>query len=322
MTQILRADKAGMMQAAALLREGALVAFGTETVYGLGGDATNAEAVAAIFHAKGRPRFNPLICHYASADRAFRDVVANPRALRVAEAFWPGPLTLVLPRRSECPVALLTGAGLDTLAVRVPCHPAATALLLAAARPIAAPSANRSGQVSPTSVRHVLDGLEGRIAAVLDSGPCRVGVESTVLDLSGPVPVLLRPGGVSIDDLEACVGPIQRGGSHDGGLRSPGLMMSHYAPDLPVRLNADTVVQDEALLAFGTPLPGARCLFQLSCAGDTIEAAARLFEGLRWLDAEGARLGAGGIAVMPVPVSGLGLAINDRLRRAAAPRGG
>ena len=212
MTQILRADKAGVTQAAALLREGALVAFGTETVYGLGGDATNAEAVAAIFHAKGRPRFNPLICHYPSADRAFRDVVANPLALRVAAAFWPGPLTLVLPRRPDCPVALLTGAGLDTLAVRVPGHPAAMALLLAAARPIAAPSANRSGQVSPTSVRHVLDGLDGRIAAVLDSGPCRVGVESTVLDLSGPVPVLLRPGGVSVEDLEACVGPIRRGG--------------------------------------------------------------------------------------------------------------
>jgi L-threonylcarbamoyladenylate synthase len=302
-----------------LLREGALVAFGTETVYGLGGDATNAEAVAAIFHAKGRPRFNRLICHYPSADRAFHDVVANPLALRVAEAFWPGPLTLVLRRRSDCPVALLTGAGLDTLAVRVPGHPAATALLLAAARPIAAPSANRSGQVSPTSVQHVLDGLEGRIAAVLDGGPCRVGVESTVLDLSGPVPVLLRPGGVSVEDLEACIGPIQRG-SHDGRFRSPGLMLSHYAPDLPVRLNAETVARDEALLAFGTPLPGARCVFQLSNAADTIEAAARLFEGLRWLDAEGARFGAGGIAVMPIPVSGLGLAINDRLRRAAAPR--
>jgi L-threonylcarbamoyladenylate synthase len=325
MIQILRADKAGVTQAAALLRQGALVAFGTETVYGLGGDATNAEAVAAIFHAKGRPRFNPLICHYPSADRAFFDVVANPRAQRIAEAFWPGPLTLVLPRRSDCPVALLTGAGLDTLAVRVPGHKTALALLLAAARPIAAPSANRSGQVSPTSVRHVLDGLDGRIAAVLDSGRCRVGIESTVLDLSGPVPILLRPGGVSVEDLEACVGPIQRG-IPDAvpleALRSPGLMLSHYAPDLPVRLNAETVANDEALLAFGPPLPGARCQFQLSPSGDTIEAAAHLFEGLRWLDAEGARLGAERIAVMPVPDTGLGLAINDRLHRAAAPRGG
>jgi L-threonylcarbamoyladenylate synthase len=323
MTQILRADKTGVIQAAALLRDGALVAFGTETVYGLGADATNAQAVAAIFHAKNRPRFNPLICHYPSADRAFHDVLATPQALRVAEAFWPGPLTLVLQRRSDCPVALLTGAGLDTLAVRVPGHPDAQALLLASARPIAAPSANRSGQVSPTSARHVLDGLEGRIAAVLDSGPCRVGVESTVLDLSGPEPVLLRPGGVSIEDLQACIGPIRHGGAHDGAaseLRSPGLMLSHYAPSLQVRVNATTVAADEALLAFGPGLPGARCQFQLSASGDATEAAARLFEGLRWLDAEGVRLGVGGIAVMPVPSSGLGLAINDRLRRAAAPR--
>ncbi|WP_158925958.1 L-threonylcarbamoyladenylate synthase [Acidisphaera sp. S103] len=325
MTQILHADKTGVTRAAALLRDGALVAFGTETVYGLGADATNAQAVAAIFHAKNRPRFNPLICHYPSADRAFHDVLANPQARHVAEAFWPGPLTLVLPRRSDCPVALLTGAGLDTLAVRVPGHPDALALLRAAARPIAAPSANRSGQVSPTSAQHVLDGLQGRIAAVLDSGPCRVGVESTVLDLSGLAPVLLRAGGVSVEDLVACIGPIQRGGAHDAAgitLRSPGLMVSHYAPGLPVRLNAATVAAEEALLAFGPVLPGARCLFQLSPSGDTTEAAARLFEGLRWLDAEGGRLGAGGIAVMPIPDGGLGLAINDRLRRAAAPRGG
>jgi L-threonylcarbamoyladenylate synthase len=327
MTQILRADKAGVAQAAKLLREGELVAFGTETVYGLGGDATNAQAVAAIFHAKGRPRFNPLICHYASAEQAFRHVVADERARHVAKALWPGPLTLVLPRQADCPVALLTGAGLDTLAVRVPRHAVARALLQAVDRPIAAPSANRSGQVSPTSAQHVLDGLAGRIAAVLDSGPCEVGIESTVLDLTGPAPILLRPGGVTAEDLEACLGPIRRGGpiaaaevAH--GLRSPGLMVSHYAPALPVRLNAATVADDEALLAFGPPLPGGRCRFQLSPSGDTIEAASRLFEALRWLDAEGARLGAGGIAVMPIPDSGLGLAINDRLRRAAAPRGG
>jgi L-threonylcarbamoyladenylate synthase len=321
MTQILRSDKADIAQAAALLRQGALVAFGTETVYGLGGDATNAEAVAAIFAAKGRPMFNPLICHYPSADRAFHDVVENSWALHVAEAFWPGPLTLILPRRSDCAVALLTGAGLDTLAVRVPGHEVALALLLAAERPIAAPSANRSGQVSPTSARHVLDGLEGRIAAVLDSGQCRVGGESTVLDLSGPMPVLMRPGGVAVEDLETCIGPIQRAAAHAGVLRSPGLMLSHYAPSLPVRLDAETVADDEALLAFGDPLQGARCQFQLSSSDDTTEAAARLFEGLRQLDADGVRLGVRGIAVMPVPDSGLGLAINDRLRRAAAPRG-
>jgi L-threonylcarbamoyladenylate synthase len=172
MTQILRADKTGVTLAAALLRQAALVAFGTETVYGLGGDATNADAVAAIFQAKGRPRFNPLICHYASAEAAFRHVVADERARRAAAEFWPGPLTLVLRRQPDCPVVLLTGAGLDTLAVRVPRHPVAMALLQAADLPIAAPSANRSGQVSPTSAQHVLDGLGGRIAAVLDSGPC------------------------------------------------------------------------------------------------------------------------------------------------------
>jgi L-threonylcarbamoyladenylate synthase len=324
MTNILRADKAGMAQAAALLRMGELVAFGTETVYGLGGDATNAQAVAAIFHAKGRPRFNPLICHYPSTDHAFRHVVADTRTLRVAAAFWPGPLTLVLPRQADCPVALLTGAGLDTLAVRVPRHSVAMALLQAVDRPIAAPSANRSGQVSPTRAQHVMDGLAGRIAAVLDSGPCQVGVESTVLDLCGEVPILLRPGGVTAEDLEACLGPIQRGSEAAGGqgLRSPGLMVSHYAPNLPVRLNARSVAANEALLAFGPTLADGQCVFQLSRAGDTVEAAARLFEGLRWLDAEGIRLGSAGIAAMPVPDTGLGLAINDRLRRAAAPRSG
>ena len=329
MTKLLRADNAGVAQAATLLREGALVAFGTETVYGLGGDATNARAVAAIFEAKDRPRFNPLICHYTSKDAAFRHVIADDRARLVAHRFWPGPLTLVLPRQPDCPVALIAGAGLETLAVRVPGHPVAMSLLRRAITPIAAPSANRSGQVSPTSAQHVMDGLEGRIAAILDSGPCKVGIESTVLDLSGPRPVLLRPGGVAVEDLEICLGPIRQAGSHagSGGVpnhrsphRSPGMMMSHYAPDLPVRLNAASLADNEALLAFGPPLPNARCLFQLSLTGDTTEAAACLFEGLRWLDAEAPKLGGAAIAVMPVPDTGLGLAINDRLRRAAAPR--
>jgi len=220
---------------------------------------------------------------------------------------------------------LLTGAGLDTLAVRVPAHNVALALLRAVDRPIAAPSANRSGQVSPTSMAHVLDGLAGRIAAVVDSGPCEVGVESTVLDLSGKQPVLLRPGGITQEELVTCLGgPIQRGGaaSVEAGLRSPGLMLSHYAPVLPVRLNAESIADDEALLAFGRPLAGGRCEFQLSASGDTTEAAIRLFEGLRWLDTEGARAGAVRIAVMPVPDAALGEAINDRLRRAAAPRTG
>lgn len=323
MTEILTLDKEGIARAAALLRDGGLVAFGTETVYGLGGDATNADAVAAIFLAKGRPRFNPLICHYPSVAAALAHVVADERTRLVANAFWPGPLTLVLPRAADCPVALLTSAGLDTLAIRVPSHPGASALLAEVARPIAAPSANRSGQVSPTSARHVLDGLDGRIAAVLDCGPCDVGVESTVLDLSGEDAVLLRPGGVPVEAIEALIGPVRRGtpiADPSGGLRSPGMLASHYAPGLPVRLNATSVQADEALLAFGPPLAGASCVFQLSENADTAQAAARLFEGLRWLDAHGAARGACGIAVMPVPADGLGLAVNDRLTRAAAPR--
>lgn len=311
-------------EAARLLRAGELVAFPTETVYGLGGDARNARAVAAIFAAKGRPQFNPLIAHYASAEAAFADVVADDRAQRLAAAFWPGPLTLVLPRRPECTVDLLAGAGLDTLAVRVPAHPLAQALLREAGVPVAGPSANRSGQVSPTTAQHVLEGLSGRIAAVLDGGPCTVGVESSVLDLTDPRgAALLRPGGIPREAIEALIGPVGQAlapGLAPTTLRSPGMLLSHYAPSLPVRLAAASVAADEALLAFGPPLPGAGAVWQLSARGDTTEAASRLFAGLRWLDAEGARLGLRAIAVMPVPEAGLGAAINDRLARAAAPR--
>jgi L-threonylcarbamoyladenylate synthase len=330
MTQVLPPNGDGVAAAAALLRSGALVAFGTETVYGLGADATSTRAVAGIFAAKGRPRFNPLICHYPSAADAFAHTVADDRARRLAETFWPGPLTLVLPRADHCPVALLAAAGLDTLGVRVPRHALALSLLRQAATPIAAPSANRSGQVSPTTAVHVMGDLGGLIAAVLDSGPCPVGVESTVLDLSGPRPVILRPGGVTQEALEACIGPVDLKVMHTaveaaGGLRSPGMMASHYAPTLPVRLAATMVSADEALLAFGPPLAGAACIFQLSAGGDTTEAAANLFEGLHWLDAEAERLGRvgrrmRGIAVMAIPECDLGRAINDRLRRAAAPR--
>ena len=324
MTEILAADPSGLARAATLLREGALVAFGTETVYGLGADATNAEAVAGIFAAKGRPRFNPLISHYPDADAAFAHGVPNPLAIRLAQAFWPGPLTMVLARRANCPVALLTGAGLDTLAVRVPAHRDAQALLRAVRRPVAAPSANRSGRISPTTPDDVLDELEGRIAAILDSGPCAVGVESTVLDLSGARPVLLRLGGVTVEDIEAVIGgPVVRGAAILGpGARSPGMQESHYAPSLPVRLNAGEIFPHEALLAFGPPLSGDGVVFSLSESEDLTAAAARLFTGLRWLDREGAKRGLGGIAVMPIPETGLGLAINDRLRRAAAPRPG
>lgn len=314
----------GIAEAARLLQAGHLVAFGTETVYGLGADATQSAAVAAVFDAKGRPHFNPLICHYPDADAAFEHLDAPDAAHRLARAFWPGPLTMVLPRRATCPVALLAGAGLDTLAVRVPASAPAQALLRAAGRPVAAPSANRSGEVSPTTAAHVVAGLDGRIAAVLDTGPCPVGLESTVIDLAAGAPCLLRPGGVPAEAIEAVLGRLGRGilpaeAERTRTLRSPGLLVSHYAPRLPVRTGADAPRADEALLAFG-PAPPAPATFQLSACENLTEAAARLFAGLRWLDDEGLRLGLAGIAAMPVPDAGLGLAINDRLQRAAAPR--
>ncbi len=322
MTEQLAPDAAGIARAAALLLAGELVAFGTETVYGLGADATNNQAVARVFDAKGRPHFNPLICHYADAESAFADVMANETARVLAATFWPGPLTMVLPRRITCNVSLLAGAGLDTLAVRVPDNEIARALIRAVGRPIAAPSANRSGQVSPTSAAHVLNGLDGRIAAIIDSGPCPVGVESSVIDLSGARPFLLRPGGVTLEALIEAVGPVAKGMPLSAALasqtlRSPGMLLSHYAPDLPVRLNATVVRADEGLIAFGPALPGAGAVYQLSIGSDLVEAASHLFEALRHFDGIG---GLRGIAVMPVPQDGLGLAINDRLERAAAPR--
>lgn len=332
MTERLAPDAAGIARAAALLRGGETVAFPTETVYGLGADATDAAAVAAIFAAKGRPRFNPLIAHYARADAAFADVVATPLAAALAEAFWPGPLTLVLARRAGSRVADPVSAGLPALAVRVPAHPLARALLAAVARPVAAPSANRSGRVSPTAAAHVLAELEGRIAAVIDGGDCPVGVESTVLDLTGARPRLLRPGGISLEALTPLTGALDAApvlgapvlgaptlGSIPGTGQplSPGLLASHYAPTLPLRLGARAVAGDEALLAFGPPLPGAALTFQLSATGDHEAAASRLYAGLRALDAEGGRRGLAGIAAMAIPDTGLGRAINDRLARAA-----
>jgi L-threonylcarbamoyladenylate synthase len=321
MTEVLPSDINGITRAATLLRGGALVAFGTETVYGLGADATDDRAVASIFAAKDRPRFNPLICHYASAEAAFADVAANNHAHSLAAAFWPGPLTLVLPRVAGSRVSLLASAGLDTIAVRVPAHNVALALLRECARPIAAPSANRSGKVSPTTARHVMSELTGRITAVLDSGPCQIGLESTVLDLSD-APTLLRPGGATVEAIEAAIGPLRRIDHTPSTAmpQSPGMLASHYAPRLPIRLDAHSVQHDEALLSFGTPLPGSAIAFDLSTDGDLTEAAARLFDGLRRLDEGAASRGLVRIAVMPIPHHGLGLAINDRLRRAAAPR--
>jgi L-threonylcarbamoyladenylate synthase len=311
-----RLTPADLDRAAELLRAGKLVAFPTETVYGLGADATNDQAVAAIFAAKERPTFNPLIIHVVDAATARRLVRFDARAETLASHFWPGPLSLVLPRTPSCPVSLLASAGLDTLAIRIPGHPLPRALIRAVGRPIAAPSANRSGRVSPTTAAHVLDELDGRIAAVMDGGPCRVGLESTVLDLTGDRPVLLRPGGVTREAIAEIVGPVALAGSSDAAQpRSPGLLATHYAPALPLRLEAREVQDGEVLLAFGKRAPaGAKRVLWLSRSGDLVEAAANLFAELRAAD----RPEFSGIAVMPIPGEGLGAAINDRLRRAAA----
>jgi L-threonylcarbamoyladenylate synthase len=302
-------------RAAALLRAGRLVAFPTETVYGLGGDASSERAVADIFAAKGRPRFNPLIVHVPDLAEAENCAVFNAAAHRAAERFWPGPLSLVLPRREGCGLSLLASAGLDTIALRAPHHPVAQALLRATGRPIAAPSANRSGRVSPTEAAHVAEELGDKIALILDGGATPVGLESTVLDLSGESPALLRPGTVTLEQLTELLGPITRPGG--GGPKSPGMLQSHYAPDLPVRLAATEARPGEALLAFGPDAPpGFAEVLWLSRAGHLAEAAANLFAMLRWLD----RPCFTGIAVMPIPERGLGRAINDRLRRAAAQR--
>jgi L-threonylcarbamoyladenylate synthase len=308
-------------EAARLLRDGRLVAFPTETVYGLGGDATNERAVAAIFEAKGRPQFNPLISHVLDAASAKALVNWNDNAEKLAARFWPGPLTLVLPRAEGSPISLLATAGLDTVAIRAPSHPVAQALIRASGRPVAAPSANRSGAISPTRAEHVAESLGERVPMILDGGPCLVGVESTVLDLSGNRPTLLRPGGATREAIEAVVGTIALSDAIPTGesaRKSPGQLASHYAPSRPVRLEATDVGPDEGLLAFGPGAPeGAMLSYNLSPTGDLGEAAANLFAMLRALD----RPGIGRIAVMPIPQTGLGLAINDRLRRAAADDG-
>ncbi|MBS0549824.1 MAG: threonylcarbamoyl-AMP synthase [Proteobacteria bacterium] len=315
---IVEASAESVTEAARLLRDGRLVAFPTETVYGLGGDATDEHAVAAIFAAKGRPQFNPLISHVLGPGEARAFVEWNDTADRLAQRFWPGPLTFVLPRTKGSAIALLTTAGLDTVAIRAPSHPVAQALIRAAGRPIAAPSANRSGAVSPTEAAHVHESLGDRVPLILDGGPCLVGVESTVLDLSGNRATLLRPGGATREAIEAVIGPISVSDAlpaGDSARKSPGQLASHYAPSRPVRLDATFVGADEGLLAFGPhPLPGAMLTYNLSPTGDLGEAAANLFARMRALD----RPGIGRIAVMPIPETGLGLAINDRLRRAAA----
>ncbi len=309
-TQELFADADGITKAADLLRQGQLVAFPTETVYGLGGDARNGEAVAAIYEAKGRPSFNPLIAHVASTETAKRFVEWTDQAERLAQAFWPGPLTIVLPLRADHGISSLVTAGLDTLAVRVPAHPAAQALLAEFDGPVAAPSANPSGQISPTTAAHVRAGLDGRIAAILDDGPCCVGLESTIVGLAG-APALLRPGGVALEQIEEVLQTELHHRQPGDLLIAPGQLQSHYAPDAPVRLDAESRQGDEVLLGFGPVL----CDLNLSVNGKLPEAAANLFAALHKLNETGRP-----IAVSPIPDTGLGAAINDRLRRAAAPR--
>lgn len=313
-TEHLAPDANGLTRAAAILSAGGLVAFPTETVYGLGGDARSDRAVARIFDAKGRPRFNPLIVHVPDLATARRYAVLDATAEAIAAAFWPGPLTLVLPLRDDAGLSPLVTAGLTTVAVRVPAHPVARALLLAFGGPLAAPSANPSGKVSPTRAGHVATGLSGRIEAIVDGGPCAVGVESTILGLDGP-PALLRPGGIPSEALEAALGhPLATGGSAHKP-NAPGQLASHYAPAAPVRLNVTAPLPQETWVGFG---PCAGAALNLSPTADLIEAAANLFDTLRRADEIAGP--AGQIAFAPVPQSGLGLAINDRLARAAAPR--
>lgn len=318
MTRVAPADAGAIAEAAALLRRGLLIAFPTETVYGLGADATDEQAVAALFRAKGRPAHNPLIVHVAEAAAAESFAVFDERAHIVADRFWPGPLTVVLRQRPNSPITRSATAGLDTVAIRVPAHPVALALLRAVGRPVVAPSANPSGRLSPTRAEDIAAELGDRVALVLDAGPSVIGVESTVVDLSRPDrAVLLRPGGLPRGELEAILGPLAEAQAGETRPRSPGRLASHYAPRLPVRLDARSVAPDEALLAFGEDAPeGALATFNLSRSGDLHEAARNLYAMLRAADRSGARA----IAVVPIPSEGIGEAIRDRLARAAAPR--
>ena len=323
-TLILPAGEAGAEAAARRLAAGGLVAFPTETVYGLGADAANAVAIAHLYAVKGRPAFNPLIAHVADLEAARRIGRFDARALALAEAFWPGPLTLVVPKTEDCPVADLATAGLDSVAIRIPAHAIAQAILRAFGGAVVAPSANISGHVSPTLAAHVESDLAGRIDLIIDGGPVTVGVESTIVACFD-APMLLRPGGLSRERIEAVLGaplarPPAEAGSDDSQPLAPGMLASHYAPRAHVRLNAREVAPGEALLAFGPErLPGldaASAVMNLSPTADLDEAAANLFGYLRSLDAKGPRA----IAAMPIPEDGLGEAINDRLRRAAAAR--
>jgi len=319
-TERLGANAADVERAAAILRGGGLVAFPTETVYGLAADATDARAVARIFSAKERPSFNPVIAHLPSVDAALAQGRFDDAALALARAFWPGPLTLVVPASPTCEVCDLARAGLDNVALRVPAHALAHELIARVGRPLAAPSANRSGRVSPTGAAHVLADLDGRIDAIIDGGATEVGLESTIVACLGGAPRLLRPGGVPRERIEDVLGRPLAEHSDEAAPRAPGMLASHYAPRARVRLEASEIAAGEAALLFGAePLRGqerAMASLNLSETGDLVEAAAHLFAHLRALDATGAET----IAVAPIPAHALGEAINDRLRRAAAAR--
>jgi len=313
-----RARAAGLAAAAEALAAGELVGMPTETVYGLAVDAANAMAVARVFAAKGRPQFNPLIVHVGSLADAEEVAVFEEPARRLAAAFWPGPLTLVLPKRPSARIADLATAGLDTIAIRVPAHPVARDLIERFGAPVAAPSANRSGHVSPTTAAHVDVDLGDAVSCILDAGPCPIGVESTIVCHSDAQVVLLRPGGVPREAIEQILGFRLRASAEQSKVTAPGMLASHYAPKSALRLDVKKVRPGETLIAFGRALPEsaeAVATINLSPSGDLVEAAANLFSALRALDEKGTA-----IAVMPIPDTGLGEAINDRLRRAAAPR--
>ena len=313
-TRLLAPEPEELAYAAMMLAQGRLVAMPTETVYGLAADARNPLAVAAIYAAKGRPSFNPLIVHAPDLATAETIGIFGDPARRLAEAFWPGALTLVVPLRADSGIASLVTAGLDTVAIRVPAHQAAQDLLHALGGVVAAPSANRSGRISPTTAAHVMAGLDGKLAAVIDAGPCPVGVESTIIGWQGGLPALLRPGGIPAEAIAEALGQrltMPAANADPEKPAAPGMLTSHYAPGAPVRLNARAAGPDEFLIGFG-PVSGE---ITLSASGDLVEAAAHLFDALHRADATGRP-----IAVAPIPDHGMGRAINDRLRRAAAPR--
>lgn len=314
-------EGAAIDAATAVLAKARPVAIPTETVYGLAADATDPGAITSIYETKGRPRFNPLICHMADLAMAERHATFDPLSRKLAERFWPGPLTLVLPLEAESTIHPLATAGLDTVGIRVP-KGFAGELIRAFGRPLAAPSANSSGRISPTTAQHVEADLGERIELVIDAGPCPVGVESTILKIEDGRIRLLRPGGVPVEAIEEATGlAVERpNATGTAAIEAPGMLASHYAPNAHVRLDATSVMPGEALIRFGNqPVEGidqAAADFDLSPTGDLAEAAANLFGFLKRAD----QTGASGIAVTPVPDHGLGEAINDRLKRAAAPR--